>query len=278
MEIEALGKLLRPHGVEPVAPVEQRPLSLVLRGRQVGTDKPLFVKVLTSRIAGVRRNFAREIDILKSLSGRPGITTLVASCMDPRVAFHACEPVGGRSFVALAFAPEGRDLAIILRYGAALAHWLLCLHRLGVVHRDLSPGHVFVRPDGTAVVIDFGMAKRTPDLPSAERRLCKGYDLQAVGMVLWETICGRAIFPYRDSRLAFALRQEAELVQGSGLPAPVRRLLLGCFAARSEFTPDGMARHCRFESAVEVANSFAAIRDRPFSASSCDRSYSDRRA
>ena len=66
----------------------------------------------------------------------------------------------------------------------------------------------------------------------------EGYDLQALGMILWEMICGHPVFPYRDPALFVVLRREAALVREATLPAAVRRWLLDCLAVPSEFTPD----------------------------------------
>jgi serine/threonine protein kinase len=127
---------------------------------------------------------------------------------------------------------------MVLGRAKALADWIAALHRVGVAHRDLSPDHVFIEPDGRLVVIDFGMAKRTGDLPAEERLHYEGYDLQALGMILWEMICGHSIFPYRNLALRDVLRREAALVRDAGLPAAVRRWLLDCLATPSEITPD----------------------------------------
>lgn len=45
------------------------------------------------------------------------------------------------------------------RIAADLARALRYVHQSGVVHRDLTPGNVIVRPDGSAVLMDFGVAK-----------------------------------------------------------------------------------------------------------------------
>jgi hypothetical protein len=87
-------------------------------------------------------------------------------------------------------------------------------------------------------VINFGMAKRTRELSAEDRMRFEGYDLQALGMILWEMICGHPVFLYRDPALFVVLRREATLVRGASLPASVRRWLLDCLAVPSEFTPD----------------------------------------
>jgi serine/threonine protein kinase len=238
MSLGTLERRLAPHGLRPQGPVRRRPFSLVFPARQDGTGRELFVKLLTSRSAGVRRSFGCEIQMLRTLTGQPGVPALVAAGTDDDPAFHACEHVQGRSLLEIARSPEGRDLAMVLGQAKALADWIVALHRAGVAHRDLSPDHVFIEPDGRLVVIDFGMAKRTGDLPAEERLRYEGYDIQALGMILWEMICGHPIFPYRNVALGEVLRQEAALVRDAGLPAAVRRWLLDCLATPSEFTPD----------------------------------------
>jgi serine/threonine protein kinase len=238
MSLGTLERRLAPHGLRPQGPVRRRPFSLIFPARQDGTGRELFVKLLTSRSVGVRRNFGREIEILQALAGQPGIPALVAAGTDDDPAFHACDHVRGRSLLEIAHSPEGRDLAAVLGWAKALADWITALHQLGIAHRDLSPDHVFIEPDGRLVVIDFGMAKRTSELPAEERLHYEGYDLQALGMILWEMICGHSIFPYRNRALGEVLRREAELVRDAGLPATLRRWLLDCLATPSEFTPD----------------------------------------
>ncbi len=186
----------------------------------------------------MRRNFDREIDILRELAGKPGVTQLVVSSTDPRTAFYACEIARGRSLLDIARSQEGRDLACVLEHGVSLARWIRALHGLGIVHRDLSPDHVFIQRDGSPVVVDFGMAKRTRELSAEDRMRFEGYDLQALGMIVWEMICGHPVFPYRDPALFVVLRREAALVRDANLPAALRRWLLDCLATPSELTPD----------------------------------------
>lgn len=59
--------------------------------------------------------------------------------------------------------PSTRDL---LRGFAAVADALDTMHREGVVHRDVKPGNIMLRPDGHMVLADFGLAKAlcSPDL------------------------------------------------------------------------------------------------------------------
>lgn len=53
-------------------------------------------------------------------------------------------------------APEKKQAKIIFN---GILSALNDLHKNGIVHRDVKPSNVIIRPDGTAVLIDFGISK-----------------------------------------------------------------------------------------------------------------------
>jgi eukaryotic-like serine/threonine-protein kinase len=131
--------------------------------------------------------------------------------------------------------PElGGMLTVIRRICTPLAF----LHGEGVVHRDLKPSNIFVRPNGTPVVMDFGMAWRwleggrdvletssfggtlaymAPEQISGDAVDARA-DLYALGCILYETICGR---------LPFTANSEPELLQQHLIedPQPLSELI-----------------------------------------------------
>ncbi|MFL6451350.1 MAG: protein kinase domain-containing protein [Bryobacteraceae bacterium] len=77
--------------------------------------------------------------------------------------------MGGRHFIAseyvdgatLRVAIERKAVTVTLAVEIAcqVASALIAAHEAGVVHRDLKPGNIMIRPDGYVKVIDFGLAK-----------------------------------------------------------------------------------------------------------------------
>ncbi len=89
--------------------------------------------------------------------------------------FIAMELVPGRTLreVLGSGLPEQRD---VVRWLGDVAHALDHAHQRGIVHRDVKPENVMVRPDGRVKVLDFGIARRLagpvdPDAPTASPAL-----------------------------------------------------------------------------------------------------------
>ena len=85
--------------------------------------------------------------------------------------------------------------------------------RLDIVHRDVSPQNILVGVDGSARVLDFGVAKAAVRMQSTREGQIKGkisymapeqlrgdsgvdrrVDVYAAGVVLWEALVGRRLF------------------------------------------------------------------------------------
>lgn len=208
--------------------------------------------------------FETEATIVPALVG-PHVPRFVAAGDLTCVPYLVCEWVEGRTLEAM-LANGPLSSADVARLGAALADALHSLHQQQVVHLDLKPGNVIFRDDGTAVLIDFGLAHhaRYPDLLAEETRYRAGSapyvspeqllgtredprsDLFALGVVLYESATGRLPFgePDTDVRNRFWLDPIPPSLLSSDVPPWLQEIILRCLEPRAER---------RYQSAAHVA-------------------------
>ena len=110
--------------------------------------------------------FAREAQLLARVR-HPNVVTVHTMGEANGAPYLVTDLVVGHELSAL-----GRTGPVDPRRAAELVRTLAdavaALHRLGVLHRDLKPENVFVREDGTPVLLDFGLAREIvgPDAAS----------------------------------------------------------------------------------------------------------------
>jgi eukaryotic-like serine/threonine-protein kinase len=145
---------------EIVAPLGAGGMGEVYRARDARLARDVAIKALPAGFAQDPERlarFEREARLLASLS-HPGIAGI-----------HGLELVGDHRYLVLEFV-EGETLAARLARGplpvdealhvcAQVAGAIEAAHEAGVIHRDLKPGNVMLKPDGGVKVLDFGLAK-----------------------------------------------------------------------------------------------------------------------
>ncbi len=136
----------------------------VYLARDTKLDREVAIKVLPDSLARDKDRllrFEREAKLLASLN-HANIAVI-----------HGFEDDDGTKFLVLEFV-QGETLAQRLERGRLpideaietarqIAEALEAAHEKGVIHRDLKPGNVMVRPDGTVKVLDFGLARAVTD-------------------------------------------------------------------------------------------------------------------
>ncbi len=125
--------------------------------------RKIALKVLPENIAQDKerlRRFEQEAFAASALN-HPNILTIYEFGADADTHFLAAEFVEGETLRERIeqFAPLGRRE--VLDIAAQIAAALNAAHVAGIVHRDIKPDNVMIRPDGLIKILDFGIAKLT---------------------------------------------------------------------------------------------------------------------
>ncbi len=198
----------------------------VYAATQLSPARPVALKLLPPDAnPELVRRFLREADALARVT-HPNVVRLFdageANVDGRRQLWIAMERLSGRTLAELLQAEGRLDIARALAFTRDAARALREAHAVGVVHRDLKPGNLFVvrTEDGESLrVLDFGVAKvraegedqltvagtliGSPRYTSPEQlgdgEVDGRADLYALGIVLHEMIAGAPPFAHGDA-------------------------------------------------------------------------------
>jgi hypothetical protein len=247
------------------APLGAGGMGEVYRARDTKLDRHVAIKVLAQPFAadGERlARFEREAKTLAALN-HPHIAQVHGVIEQPPAL--VMELVDGEDLAhRLLRGPIPLDDAIPI--AQQIADALEAAHERGIIHRDLKPANIKIRPDGTAKVLDFGLAKTLDPLlvdgaadvtnsptftspamtnvgailgtaaymaPEQARGkpIDKRTDIWAFGAVLYEMLTGRPAFTGQtvtDVLAAVVTRDLDWRALPANTPSSVRRLLVRC--------------------------------------------------
>lgn len=181
-------------------------------------------------------SFEVECQIMQTLQGSHVPRFVAAGDLD-RVPYLVMEYITGHTLEHWLDADPRPTVDDIARLGAAMGRAVHALHQQNTVHLDLKPANVLFRPDGSAVLLDFGLSCHAhyPDLLAEQLRKAVGSpawispeqvvgvrgdprsDIFAIGVMLYQLCTGR--LPFGNPQTAGGLRQRLWVD-----PVPPRKL------------------------------------------------------
>jgi eukaryotic-like serine/threonine-protein kinase len=176
---------------------------------------------------GFTERFRGEARTMATIN-HPGVVDIYDYGSDPATgAYLVMEYVEGdalsRTLARVGRLTPGRTMALV----AQAADALHAAHQTGVVHRDVKPGNLLVRPNGTLVLTDFGIARSagaaqltaagsvlgTASYISPEQAMGEQAtplsDVYALGVVAYQCLAGHRPFE-GDNPLEIAMRHVRE--------------------------------------------------------------------
>ncbi len=189
----------------------------VWRAHDMDLDRQVVLKLLHRHLLPDERSrtrFAAEARASAGLS-HPGVVTVHDIVIDNEQAAIVMELVDGETLSdfmgRVGKLPEVAAAAI----AAQVAHALQAAHDRSLIHRDIKPANVLMSPDGSARLLDFGIARALDDREAAltmpgtimgtlrylspeqlaGERADRSSDIFGLGALLYEMLTGRPPFP-----------------------------------------------------------------------------------
>jgi serine/threonine protein kinase/tetratricopeptide (TPR) repeat protein len=240
-------------------------MGIVYAAEDVKLGRRVALKVLSQDVAADQervQRFVREAQAASAIN-HPNIATI-----------YEIDEVDGLTFIAMEYVEGGtlRDRIAagipsfeeILDLSRQIARALGTAHGLGIVHRDVKPENIIVRPDGLVKILDFGLAKllQDPDATKAPGSVtltregaimgtarymspeqARGTpvdarcDVFALGAVMYEMACGRPAFPgesHVEVLYAVVNTPPATMPDDAGVPREFQSIVARALAKSAE--------------------------------------------
>ena len=248
-------------------------MAAVYRARDSELDRPVAIKILAEHLAtdaSFRERFVREARMAGRLA-HPNIVHVYDAGEDNGRPFIVMEYVEGRTLADELREHEKLAPARVVDLALQVCGGLEHAHAAGLVHRDVKPGNLLLRADGTVKIADFGIARAaestkltqigsvlgtaaylSPEQAAGEP-VTAAADIYSLGCVLYEALTGRTPYTF-DSLPDLVMKHRGEPIRPlrelePDVPEGLEAAVMHCLARNPEYRP---------ASAAELAQELAA--------------------
>ncbi len=211
------------------------------------------------------RRARREAEAMAKLGDHPNVVNVYDIGEEAGQLYLISQYMPGGDLYRLLTDAVDQQLAVeeVIRIGSDIARGLEHAHANGVIHRDVKPQNVWLAPDGTAKIGDFGLAMAdggtrltaegamlgTVAYMAPEQGLGRAADarsdLYSLGALLYELLCG--VPPFVGDSTAAVVSQHVSTApvapswHRSGVPAALEQLMLKLLAKSPTSRPRSAA-------------------------------------
>lgn len=186
-------------------------MSLVYRARDLQTYKIVAIKVLRDQYASDPTFIARFRREGVSVAGldHPNIVKVFSVSQDGDIYYLVMEMVEGMDLKQVLQEKGPYSPRVFYPMMAQICDAIAYAHDKGIVHRDIKPHNIILRPDGQVKVTDFGIARAASEATMTHTGSIMGSvhylapeqakgeiadtrsDIYALGVLLYELLTGR---------------------------------------------------------------------------------------
>lgn len=227
--------------------------------QDIKLDRKVALKILPPEFAEDKDRMSRFVREAKSASAlnHPNIITIHEIGESDGTHFIATEFIDGKTLTEYAKS-NSHNYKSVLEIAIQVASALDEAHHAGIVHRDIKPDNVMIRPNGLVKILDFGIAKLTEKQNAAiesedataiqakttpgmiigtanymSPEQAKGKDVDArtdifsFGVVLYEMLAGHLPFEGETAMesISSIIKDEPKPLTSSGISPEIKRII-----------------------------------------------------
>lgn len=150
---------------------------VVYMGRHQRLDKPVVLKADKRRLSTSQETLRREVDMLKGLS-HTYIPQVYDFVQEDGVVYTVMDYIDGESMDKLLARKQRPSQAQVVRWACQLLEALVYLHGrppYGILHGDIKPANIMLRPQGDICLIDFNIALALGEDGAVKVGFSRGY-------------------------------------------------------------------------------------------------------